>query len=180
MADDDSHSLKMNQLVAYLSITNPKSSDVKQPHHFCIFIHAPQWLIVCILFPNHSVCLPSVPVKKFCKRFFFINWMAGLTASVVSSESAEKWASRSKIPHQVTYRASPEGLPVIVSKTDSDMCGVALYRAGSAATGRGVSRPAAYFDLNHTTHAGPRYPVMLEMEHLQPLERSTTTNEALV
>lgn len=43
----------------------------------------------------------------------------------------------SKIPHEVTCRASPEGLPVTGSKTDSDMCEVALYGAESSSQGEG-------------------------------------------
>lgn len=61
---------------------------------------------------------------------------------------------QSKIPHQVTCRASPEGLPVIGSKTYLDMCEVALYGAGSC----GVSLSTAHFSSaksvrGHTTLA---------------------------
>ncbi len=60
--------------------------------------------------------------------------MAGLTVSIVSREVSQCIrAVKFHWLHQVTCRASPEGLPATGSKTDSDMCRVALYRAGSGA-----------------------------------------------
>lgn len=52
--------------------------------------------------------------------------MAGLTVAAFQQRKASLYC-QSKVTHQVTCRASPEGLPVIGSKTYLDMCEVSLY-----------------------------------------------------
>lgn len=106
---------------------------------------------------------PAQHVHRCLTKFFKVFFLSlGLTVPVVSREVAHCITTVKS--HWVTSRASPEGLPDTGSKTDTDICGVALYRAGSSAQAKGSVLPEHTSTSNRTTHTRPHNFVMLAVK----------------